>query len=109
MKIIKNVLKSELKIRTEMDFPKKGIEFIDINPLIMDRDNLTEIIDYFVKQLKRKKLDYIIAPEARGFLFGCAVAKGKWKGYPPSYYVCCNYYPGGNYEGQYKTNVGKPK
>jgi len=40
---------------------------------------------------------------------GCAVAKGKWNGYSPSYYVCCNYYPGGNYEGQYKTNVGKPK
>jgi adenine phosphoribosyltransferase len=75
MRIIKNVLKSELKIRTEMDFPKKGIEFIDINPLIMDRDNLTEIIDYFVSKLKSKKLDYIIAPEARGFLFGSAVAK----------------------------------
>ena len=34
MKIIKNVLKNDLNIRTEMDFPIKGIEFVDINPLI---------------------------------------------------------------------------
>ena len=40
---------------------------------------------------------------------GCAVAKGKWNGYSPSYYVCCNYFPGGNVQGQYKTNVGRPK
>ena len=75
MKIVKNVLKSPLNIRTEFDFPKKGIEFIDINPLIMNPDTLSEIIDFFVKKLEKKKLDYIIAPEARGFLFGCAVAK----------------------------------
>ena len=33
MKIIRNALKSELNLRTEMDFPTKGIEFVDINPL----------------------------------------------------------------------------
>ena len=34
MKILKNKIKQELNIRTEKDFPIKGIEFIDINPLI---------------------------------------------------------------------------
>ena len=57
MKIIKNVLKNDLNIRTEMDFPIKGIEFVDINPLIMQRETLNEIIDVFTNNLKDKNID----------------------------------------------------
>ena len=39
---------------------------------------------------------------------GCAYAKGTWSGFTPSYFVCCNYYPAGNYANQYTKNVGKP-
>ena len=39
---------------------------------------------------------------------GCAVAEGTWSGYKPSYFVCCNYFPGGNVQGQYTKNVLKP-
>ena len=74
MKIFKNELNCELNIRTMMDFPTKGIEFIDITPLIMQNDILEKITDYFVKKLKDKEIDYILAPEARGFLFGACVA-----------------------------------
>lgn len=74
MKIIRNALKSELNLRTEMDFPTKGVEFIDINPLILQHDSLHEIIDIFVAYLKDTKIDYIVAPEARGFLFGAAIS-----------------------------------
>ena len=74
MKIIKNVLKNELNIRTEKDFPVKGIEFIDITPLILQKETLKEITDLFVDFLKDKNIDYIVAPEARGFLFGTSVA-----------------------------------
>lgn len=74
MKIIKNVLKNELNIRTEKNFPIDGIEFIDITPLILQKETLKEITDKFVEYLKDKKIDYIVAPEARGFLFGTAVA-----------------------------------
>lgn len=74
MKILKNVLKNELNIRTEKDFPIKGIEFIDITPLILQKEILKEITNKFVEFLKDKKIDYIVAPEARGFLFGTAVA-----------------------------------
>ncbi len=74
MKIIKNVLKNDLNIRTEMDFPIKGIEFVDINPLIMQKETLNEIIDVFTNNLKDKNIDYIVAPEARGFIFGTPVA-----------------------------------
>ncbi len=74
MKIIKNNLKNELNIRTEMDFPTKGIEFVDINPLILQKETLKEIVGFFVNKLSKKKIDYIVAPEARGFLFGMAIA-----------------------------------
>ena len=74
MKILKNELKNELNIRTEMDYPVKGIEFIDITPLILQRNVLKEIIEKFTNELKDKNVDYIVAPEARGFLFGTAVA-----------------------------------
>ena len=74
MKILKNVLKNELNIRTEKDFPIKGIEFIDITPLILQKEILKEITNKFVEFLKDKKIDYIVAREARGFLFATAVA-----------------------------------
>lgn len=74
MKILKNELKNELNLRTEKDYPIKGIEFIDIMPVIMQNNVYSEIINKFVEELKDKKIDYIVSPEARGFLFGCPVA-----------------------------------
>ena len=74
MKILRNELKAELNIRTEKDYPIKGIEFIDITPLILQKDTLKEITEKLVEELKDKNIDYIVAPEARGFLFGTAIA-----------------------------------
>ena len=74
MKILKNNLSNELNLRTEKDFPIKGIEFIDITPLILQKETLKEITDKFVLELKDKNIDYIVAPEARGFLFGSSIA-----------------------------------
>lgn len=74
MKILKNVLENELNIRTEKDYPIKGIEFIDITPLIIKKEVFKEITVKFVEEIKNKNIDYIVAPEARGFLFGTAVA-----------------------------------
>lgn len=74
MKILKNLLKSELNIRTQMDFPVEGVEFIDINPLVIQKETFNEIIDKLIEEIKNKNIDYIVAPEARGFLFGSAIA-----------------------------------
>lgn len=74
MKILKNNLKSELNIRTEMNFPIDGIEFIDINPMLIDKEIYNEVIEKFISEIQNKNIDYIISPEARGFLFGCPVA-----------------------------------
>ena len=74
MKILKNDLKTNISIRTEKDFPKKGVEYIDIMPLIINNNAYQEIMDLFINKVKDKKIDYIVSPEARGFLFGCPVA-----------------------------------
>ena len=74
MKVLKNILKTEFKIRTEMNFPIEGIEFIDINPILIDKESYNEVIEKFISEIKDKNIDYIISPEARGFLFGCPVA-----------------------------------
>ena len=83
MKILKNELKSELNIRTQKDYPTEGIEFIDITPLIIQKETLEEIVDKFVKEIGRKEVDYIVAPEARGFFFGGAIANKLNKGFIP--------------------------
>ncbi len=83
MKILKNKLKSELNIRTEKNFPVQGIEFIDIHPLLIQKEVYNEIIEQFTLELKNKKIDYIISPEARGFLFGCPIASRLNVGFIP--------------------------
>lgn len=74
MKVLNSKLKNELNIRTEKNYPIEGVEFIDIMPLIIDKNSLKEIIDLFTEEIKNKNIDYIIAPEARGFLLGTAIA-----------------------------------
>ena len=73
MKILRNVLKSKLNIRTEKNFPKEGIEFIDIMPLIIQKNTFEEIIENFIEEIKEKNVDYIVGPEARGFIIGAAI------------------------------------
>ena len=74
MKILRNILKNKLNIRTQKNYPIEGVEFIDIMPLIIEKETLKEIIDLFVEEIKDKNIDYIVAPEARGFLLGSALA-----------------------------------
>ena len=74
MKILRNILKNKLNIRTQKNYPIEGVEFIDIMPLIINKNTLKEIIELFVEKMENIEIDYIIAPEARGFLLGSAIA-----------------------------------
>lgn len=74
MKILRTKLKSKFNIRTEKNFPKEGIEFIDFNTLLFDHEVFKEIINKFSRNVKKSGADYIVCPEARGFLIGTAVA-----------------------------------
>jgi adenine phosphoribosyltransferase len=70
-------------IRVIENFPKEGISFKDITTLISDGEALKESIDQFVKYLKDKKIDLIVGPEARGFIFGVPVAYALGIGFIP--------------------------
>lgn len=61
-------------IRLVPDFPKKGIMFKDITPLLQDAKIGKLIVDEFVKQFAGKSIDAIAGIESRGFLFGYALA-----------------------------------
>jgi adenine phosphoribosyltransferase len=61
-------------IRDVPDFPKKGILFRDIMPLLGDAKALRQAIDALAGHYRRRKVDKVVAAEARGFIFGPAVA-----------------------------------
>ncbi|MBN2483802.1 MAG: adenine phosphoribosyltransferase [Candidatus Omnitrophica bacterium] len=61
-------------IRDIPDFPKKGILFKDITTLLNNPQAFKSAIDEMAKILKGKRVDYIVAAEARGFIFGGALA-----------------------------------
>src|SRR5256886_14437631 len=62
-------------IRDIPDFPKPGIMFRDITPLLADRDAFHALVDRFVERY-RGRADVVLGIESRGFLIGAAVAYG---------------------------------
>ena len=70
-------------IRDVPDFPKEGIVFKDITPLLNDNAAFKQVIDTFVDRYKNKGVDKVIAAEARGFIFGGPVACGLGAGFVP--------------------------
>ncbi|MDD5450089.1 MAG: adenine phosphoribosyltransferase [Candidatus Omnitrophica bacterium] len=61
-------------IRDIKDFPKKGIIFKDITTLLKDGGRFRAAVDEIARQYSSKKIDAVISVEARGFIFGAAVA-----------------------------------
>ncbi len=66
------ILKSA--IRDVPDFPKKGILFKDITPVLKDGKLFSLAIENMLEPFKKEKIDSIIAIEARGFILGGAMA-----------------------------------
>ena len=62
-------------IRDIPDFPKPGILFKDITPVLADASLCHEIVDEIYRQLQTKKVDGIVGIESRGFLFGMMLAQ----------------------------------
>jgi adenine phosphoribosyltransferase len=79
------------KIRTELmkhirdiaDFPKEGILFRDITPLLSNSEALDMAIEAISRPYLDHKIDYVAAVEARGFIFGSAVARALNAGFIP--------------------------
>jgi adenine phosphoribosyltransferase len=68
------------KFRHVMDFPKKGIDFIDITTVLQDSETYKYAIDSMVDKVKDLDFDIVIAAESRGFLFGAPIAYAMGKG-----------------------------
>ena len=62
------------KIRDVPDFPKKGILFKDITPLLADGKALRKAIDQIGERFSDRKIDLVIGVEARGFIIAAALA-----------------------------------
>ncbi len=62
------------RIRDVPDFPKKGIVFKDITPVLSDRRLFREVVDAFVARWKDERIDKIVGIESRGFIFAAPLA-----------------------------------
>ena len=70
-------------IRDIPDFPKEGIIFKDITPVLQSPAGLKEVVNKFSEHYANQKVDVIVGAEARGFLFGPAVAINLNAGFVP--------------------------
>jgi adenine phosphoribosyltransferase len=62
------------RIRDVPDFPKPGIVFKDITPLMQDRDALRSACELLAQPFQRAQIDVVVGIESRGFIFGPPVA-----------------------------------
>jgi adenine phosphoribosyltransferase len=71
----------ETHIRSVPDFPKAGIVFKDITPLLQER--FPEVVEAMCKTITWDEIDYVVGIESRGFILGAAMAAFKGKGFIP--------------------------
>lgn len=70
-------------IRDVKDFPKAGIVFKDINPVIQDAAAFREIIDRMLEYARGREVDAVAGIESRGFMFGAPIALALNVGFVP--------------------------
>ncbi|MGE3819249.1 MAG: adenine phosphoribosyltransferase [Isosphaeraceae bacterium] len=70
-------------IREVPDFPKPGIRFKDVTPLLSDPKAFGAVIDQFTELYAGRQVDTIAAAEARGFIFGAPLALRLGAGFVP--------------------------
>jgi len=75
----------ELKdyIREIENFPKKGIKYKDISPLLPDPSAMSDVIIRFAKDLDGIKIDKVVGIESRGFFFASLLARELNAGFVP--------------------------
>ena len=73
----------EKLIRDVPDFPKPGILFKDITPLLRNPQGLAQVLDALTSRHQDDRIDAVAAVEARGFIFGAALALRLGAGFIP--------------------------
>jgi adenine phosphoribosyltransferase len=71
-------------IRDIPDFPKPGILFKDITPLLLDPDALSAAVVRLADWARPLEVDLVVAAEARGFILGAAIARELGTGFVPA-------------------------
>ena len=72
------------RIRDIPDFPKPGILFKDITPLLLDHEALSDAVTQLADWARPLEVDFVVAAEARGFILGGAVAARLGAGFIPA-------------------------
>ena len=72
-----------LHIRNVPDFPKKGIVFRDITPLLKNPDAFRKAMETFYTKYKEIQIDKVLSVESRGFIFGSVLAYRLGVGFIP--------------------------
>lgn len=70
-------------IRDVPDFPRPGILFRDITPLLADPAGLAMAVELMAQPFRGGRVDTVVGAESRGFIFGTAVAKVLSRGFVP--------------------------
>jgi adenine phosphoribosyltransferase len=70
-------------IRDVPDFPRPGVLFRDITPLLADASGLALAVELMAQPFRSEHVDLVIGAESRGFIFGTAVAKALSAGFVP--------------------------
>ena len=78
-----NVEALKALVRTVPDFPKPGILFYDITTLLKDKTGFAQLIDALAAHYISRKIDLVLGIEARGFIFGPALAYRLNAGFVP--------------------------
>ena len=73
----------EKYIKNVPDFPKKGIDFKDISPLLLDPQAFQASVDALAKPFEKGEIDLICGVEARGFIFSPSIAVKLGAGFMP--------------------------
>jgi adenine phosphoribosyltransferase len=71
-------------IRDIPDFPKPGIVFKDITPLLLDPDALADAVARLAEWARPLDVEFVVAAEARGFILGAAIALELGVGFVPA-------------------------
>lgn len=72
------------KIRDIPDFPKEGIVFKDITPLLQDPESLRLAVDLMAEFAVTRKVDLVVGAESRGFILGATLAYTLGAGFVPA-------------------------
>jgi adenine phosphoribosyltransferase len=65
------------------DFPKPGVIFKDITPLLADPAGLSLAVEYLTQPFRKANVELVVGAESRGFVFGTAVARNLNAGFIP--------------------------